>query len=173
MTALMCFRPSPKCAPSRIIRNSPPSHHSHRECTELLLKQDTRMRNLLRRYLESQAVVHLRRKEGPYNHRLVKHDFSKLMPEEPAASEVFVFSKVFSKSMTLQEQLDDHYHSDTFLRDRLLTVMDIPWVQTTFRDRMLQSSQQDVNRIANQLSYKAHSAEISSAFQTQGPSLEK
>lgn len=60
--------------------------------------------------------------------------------------------------MSLQKQLDTPYHKDRFLRDRLLTAVDIPNILTTLRDRMPRTSQQAVNRIANQLCDKPKSA---------------
>ena len=43
------------------------------------------------------------------------------MADEPKESEVTVFRKFVAKLMSLQNQLDTTYHTDQFLRDRLLT----------------------------------------------------
>lgn len=65
--------------------------------------------------------------------------------------------------MSLQKQLSSSYHTDTFLRDRRLTAVDLPDIYTTLQDKILRTSHQDVNRIANQLCEKAHLAGSTSA----------
>ena len=88
---------------------------------------------------------------------------SKAMSNAPEESEVTVFRQFVSKLMSLQHQLDPTYHSDNFLRDRLLTAVDIPAIQATLRDRMPRTSQQAVNRVANQLCDQSRSAGSNSA----------
>lgn len=66
--------------------------------------------------------------------------------------EVTVFHIFTAKLILLQQQLDKSYHSDTFLRDSLLTAVDIPAIQARLRDRFPRSSQQAINRVAIQLS---------------------
>lgn len=83
---------------------------------------------------------------------------SNYMAKSPKESEVSVFRTFVAKLMSLQKQLDPSYHDDSFLRDRLLTAVDLPAVQVTLRDRMPRSSQQAVNRIANQLCDRPRSA---------------
>lgn len=78
--------------------------------------------------------------------------FKKVMEDPPASSEVEVFRIFVSHLMSLQKQLDTHYHTDTFLRDLLLKSVDIPSIQTALRDLMYSTSHQAVNMIANQLS---------------------
>lgn len=60
--------------------------------------------------------------------------------------------------MSLQKQLDTAYHTDSFIRDHLLTAVDLPNIQTPLRDRMSRTSQQVVNIIANQLCDRKNSA---------------
>lgn len=80
------------------------------------------------------------------------------MAEDPTESEVTVFRNFVAKLMSLQNQLDITYHTDQFLRDRLLTSVNIPAIQSSLRDRLPRTSQQAINRIANQLSAKSRSA---------------
>lgn len=83
---------------------------------------------------------------------------TKAMTDEPEESEVEIFRKFVAKMISLQKQLDDVYHADHFLRDRLLTAVDIPKIQLTLRDRMPRNSQNAIQRVANQLSDKLRSA---------------
>lgn len=76
------------------------------------------------------------------------------MAEAPTPFEVTLFRKFVAKLMTLQNKLDDTYHTDQFLRDRLMTAIYIPYIQSKVQDRMPRISQQAVNRIANQFSHK-------------------
>lgn len=85
------------------------------------------------------------------------------MPEYPSLSEVDVLRTFVARVIPLQIQLDSNYHSDAFLRDRLFTAIDIPIIHSTLRDRLPCTSHQAVNRVANTLSYKAHSASSTSA----------
>ena len=66
---------------------------------------------------------------------------SDAMNEEPDESEVTIFRKFTASLMSLQNQLDDSYHDDQFLRDRLLTAVDIPSIQSSLRDRLPRTSQ--------------------------------
>lgn len=63
-----------------------------------------------------------------------------------------------AQMMQLQKQLDIPYHEDSFLRDQLLTAVDIPGIQTSLRDRIPRTSEQAVNRIENRLSEKKEAA---------------
>lgn len=72
------------------------------------------------------------------------------MAEHPNESKVNVFGKFVSNVSSLINQVDTTYHTDSFLRDRLLTAVDIPYIQAKIRDRMPDTSQQAVNRVANQ-----------------------
>lgn len=73
-------------------------------------------------------------------------------------SEISLFRKFVTKFRALQNSLDNNYHTNQFLRDRLLTSIDIPSIKYTLRDRVIAKSQQAVHRIANQLSDKPRSA---------------
>lgn len=76
---------------------------------------------------------------------------------------VDVLRTFVARLMALHKQLDRNYHSDGFLRDRVLTAINIPSIKTTLHDRMPRTSRQAVNRVANQLSDKAYSAGSASA----------
>lgn len=80
------------------------------------------------------------------------------MSDRPDSSEVSVFRPFVSKLMSLQKKLDLQNHTDSFLRDRILTAVDLPAIQVAFRDRMLRTSQQAVSRISNQLSDEKNKA---------------
>ena len=92
---------------------------------------------------------------------------SEAMNEDPGESEATVFRKFTAALMSLQNQLDVTYHEDKFLRDRLLTAVDIPSIQSSLRDRLPRTSQQAINRVAIQLSDRKRSAGGSSACITQ------
>lgn len=79
------------------------------------------------------------------------------MSETPTDSEVTVFRKFVAKLMTLQN-LDCTYHTNQFFLDHLMTAIDILHIKSTLRDRMPRTSQQAVDRIANQLSDKTRTA---------------
>lgn len=83
---------------------------------------------------------------------------SEAMRAEPDEAEVTVFRKFTASLMSLQQKLDKSYHSDTFLRDRLLTAIYIPVIQSSLRDSFPRSSQQAINRFAIQLSERKRSA---------------
>lgn len=63
--------------------------------------------------------------------------------------------------MYLQQELDKSYHSDTLLRDRLLTAVDIPVIQSGLRNRVPRSIQQAKNLVAIQL--REHKRSVGSA----------
>lgn len=69
-----------------------------------------------------------------------------------------VFRKLVAKLMSLQHQLDPTYHTDQVLRDRLMTDVYLPKIQSTLRYRIPRPTHQAVNRIANQLCDKEYSA---------------
>lgn len=52
--------------------------------------------------------------------------FTEETSKNPNASEVKVFWRFVDTRMSLQEQLDPSYHYETFLRDRLMTAVEIP-----------------------------------------------
>lgn len=88
---------------------------------------------------------------------------TKSMAEKPSELEVYVFRSFVERLMSFYKQLDHSYHTDGFLCDRHLTAVDIPAIHTTLCDRMPRSSQQAVQRVANQLSDKRSSAGYISA----------
>lgn len=74
----------------------------------------------------------------------------KCMGDIPSDSETTVFQTFVAKLMSLQKHLHNIYHTDGFLRDRLILVVDFPATQTTLRNRMPCTSQKSVNSTANQ-----------------------
>lgn len=62
--------------------------------------------------------------------RILKKRQSMQLTEEvnnnPDASDVEVFRMFLAKLMSLQKQLDMSYHDERFLRDSLMTAVDIP-----------------------------------------------
>lgn len=80
------------------------------------------------------------------------------MDEAPAESEVSAFRTFVARLMSFHRKLYIPYHTDTLLRDLLLTTTDIPSIQTTLRDRIPLTRHQAVNRISNQLSDESISA---------------
>lgn len=89
------------------------------------------------------------------------------MSKAPHESEVSVFRNFVARLMSLQKQLHPNYHSDEFIRDRLLTTVDIPSIQVTLRDRVPRSIHRAVNRIANQLSDKPKTVGSTATFLTE------
>lgn len=73
---------------------------------------------------------------------------SRSLAESPGESKVSVF-RIFrmfvAKLMSLQKQLDIQYHTDAFLRDRLLTAVVIPAIQWALRDRLAREIYQTGN----------------------------
>lgn len=65
--------------------------------------------------------------------------------------------------MKLHKHLEESYHDETFLCDRLLKYFDLPNIQNSLRDRMTRTSKQEINRVENQLSDKPKTAEMASA----------
>lgn len=85
------------------------------------------------------------------------------MNREPEGSEIVIFRKFVVDLMALQQQLEESYHGDQYLCDRLLTAADIPHIQSSFRDRMPRTIQQTINRIAIQLSEERKAAGTAAA----------
>lgn len=84
------------------------------------------------------------------------------MDRHPDQSRYDVFGTVVNKLTTFQQQLDDRYHGDHFVRDRLLKTLDIP-MQASLRDRMPRSAQYATNYIASKLSEKLKTAGTSTS----------
>lgn len=88
---------------------------------------------------------------------------SEAMEEKPDESEVAVYRDFIARLMSIQDQLDESYQGDKFLRDQLLASVDIPKVQGSLRDKIPRSSQQLINRVANHLSERPRSAGMTAA----------
>lgn len=80
------------------------------------------------------------------------------MNRSPKESEVTVFRTFLAELMSLQHQLEESYHADKFLRDRLLTTVNISHIQASLRDRLPQKIQKAINRVEIQLSDELKSA---------------
>lgn len=50
-------------------------------------------------------------------------NLSEEMADEPTETDVMLFRRFVSKLMTLQNQLDSTYHTDQFLRHRVMTAI--------------------------------------------------
>lgn len=70
----------------------------------------------------------------------------------PDTSEVEILRRFVARLMSLQKQLTRVITTTKFLRDPLMTAVDIPSVQVVLRDRIICTTQQLANRIANFLS---------------------
>lgn len=74
------------------------------------------------------------------------------MKEKPEESEVPVFRSFVDKLMSLKYQLHEDYHTDRYLRESLLTAVDIQNISDSLNDIVPRNSQQLVNRVENTLS---------------------
>lgn len=83
---------------------------------------------------------------------------SPAMEEDPEESEIAVFRRFTANLMSLQRQLDSSYHTDQFIRDRLLTPVDISSLQAPCRGRMPRTNKQAINRVSIQLRDRKRSA---------------
>lgn len=95
--------------------------------------------------------------------KLHQMKLSTALTHEQDESEVTVFPKCISSLMSLQTQLNSLYHDDRYLRDRLLTAIDIPYIQAALQDRLPRNRQQSIYPIAIQLSDHQISAGITTA----------
>lgn len=84
--------------------------------------------------------------------------------KHPDQSQMEVFQSFTSRLMQLQKQLDLPYHGDRYLRDQILTAVDIPSIQMVFRDKIPRTAEQAINRIANRLSEQRNTAGSSVAY---------
>lgn len=89
---------------------------------------------------------------------------SEAMVYDPNNSEISIVRKFSSKFMSLRNKLDTSYHTNQILRYSLLTVVDIPAIKSTLRDRLPRTSQKAINRIVNKFSDKPISARGISSF---------
>lgn len=67
---------------------------------------------------------------------------TKEMEERPDGSQMEVFRKFAERLMGLQHQLQRDYHPDRYLRDRLMSAVDILYIQHALRDRTPRTSHQ-------------------------------
>lgn len=74
------------------------------------------------------------------------------MESNPEASEMIVYRSVVGKVMRIQKQLEKCYHGYRYLRGQFMTVIDIPAVQDSLKDRVPIRTQLVVNRVAKMLS---------------------
>lgn len=59
----------------------------------------------------------------------------------------------------MQEQLDPKYHNDERLRDSILTVVDIPHIRSSLKERVPDNAQQALNHVASHLCENPKNAE--------------
>lgn len=62
------------------------------------------------------------------------------MESKPETLEMKVYKSFVGKVMSIQKQLDSSYHGYRYLRDQLMTAIDIPVVQYPLKDRVPRSS---------------------------------
>lgn len=72
-----------------------------------------------------------------------------------------VFRNFVAELMSLQKKIYSDYQGDKYVRDRLMTAIDLLFIQVALRDGMPPTDQQLDNRIANTLSEKAGTASSS------------
>lgn len=83
---------------------------------------------------------------------------TKTMEDRPGESQMSLFRSFAARLMSLQHQLQKDYHTDKYLRDRLMSAVEIPDIQNTLRDRTPRTSHQLINRVENLLSTRAGSS---------------
>ena len=76
----------------------------------------------------------------------------------PDKSELEVFQKLSEQLVKVQNQLHSDYHQDRFLRDQLIRAADIPHLQHSLNDKVPETAQEAMHRIANRLSAEPKSA---------------
>lgn len=86
--------------------------------------------------------------------------FSEEFIDHPDHSEKDVFRRFVAQVMSLQKHLDASFYDDKRLRDRLMTAVDIPWIETSLRDQVSRTAHQMSKRIANQHSDRRKEAGI-------------
>lgn len=77
--------------------------------------------------------------------------FSEELHYNPNDSHVEVFQKLFAKFISLQKQNKLSCHGDKFLKDRIMTAVDIPSAHTAIQDRIPTTAQHLTNLLANKL----------------------
>lgn len=88
------------------------------------------------------------------------------MQAEPDASEITVYRKFVAKLMSTKRQLEMYYHGDRYLWEQLMMKIYIPTVQESLQYRVPSGEQQLGNRVANRLSKKTRTAEVTSSYLT-------
>lgn len=73
------------------------------------------------------------------------------LSENTDASVVEVFWEFVATLMSLLKQVDMSYHDDNFLRDRLITAVNMPSIQAAFQNPILRTGQQPAHRIVNRI----------------------
>lgn len=74
------------------------------------------------------------------------------MESYPESSEITGSCLFVGKFMGIQKQLDTFYDGDRFLRDELMTAIDIPTVHDSLKYRIPRGAQQLLNSVPNNLS---------------------
>lgn len=79
------------------------------------------------------------------------------MQKNSQRSEGKVFHKLSNKLTRLHRQLDVSYRSDLFLRDQVIVSVDIPSITRALREKVPETSQEAINRVATFLSTEPNS----------------
>lgn len=69
------------------------------------------------------------------------------MQRDPNSSEAAVFRTFVARLMGIKKQLEVPYHGDIYSSDRLLTVVDVPEIQESLRDRLPRSAHLVINPV--------------------------
>lgn len=80
------------------------------------------------------------------------------MQRDLNSSEIEVFRTIIAQIISVQKQLDTLYHGDRYLRDRLLTTVNIPVIRDALRDLVPRTAHQLINGVANRMSDKPKTA---------------
>lgn len=78
--------------------------------------------------------------------------------KSPNQLEMAVFNDSVSNLTGLQKKLDTDYHNDRYLRDLLLTEIDIPSIHDHLMERIPRTAQQAIQRTVLRLSEKTKNA---------------
>lgn len=74
------------------------------------------------------------------------------MEDRPDESQKTGFRSFAAHLVSLQNKLEKGYHTDRYLRDRLMSAVDIPEMQNALRDGVTPTSHPIINRVANRMS---------------------
>lgn len=72
--------------------------------------------------------------------------------ERPEESKMSAFRSFSGRLFNLEKQFEKGYHTNRFLRDKLLSVIDIPEIQSSVRDRTARKAHQFIKCVTNHLS---------------------